>query len=296
MGRDPWPEFSVQIQHRRLRCVADAQLCFLRDGAAFLGGLIPYADVLATPEFLRVLDDWEIHDGSPNLLGEALGEGYSNEEIRDALRLWLRLRDESGIRGGRLYWVRDSVRESSLPPGTDDSLILRWEAMAEALEGRLSSTGAGSNPIVAHRRDAVALVAAMPGTLLLTVRGPTERASSSGRRKPAVPSLCQHLEAWGLPCRRIEIEDDLVALERNLLLHMLVEAGLSGFLWHGLPLSVVHLVVPGNFGVTPGQYFAGGTTEVEYGSSGEPRPVKSPWEAARAFWYDLSSGGYHAAT
>jgi hypothetical protein len=284
-----------------MRCVPDVHLCMLRDGAAFLGGLIPHADVWATPEFLHVLDDWELHDGRPELLREALGEGYSDEGVRDALRHWLRLRDETGNRGGRLYCVRDSLRESNLPPGADDTLVSRWETMAEALDSRLTITSPGGALIDAHKRDTAALAATIQGAFVLTVRMPAERTSLGSRPRPApepkqsaAPSLCQHLESWGVPCRRVGIDDDLVALERSLLLHLLVEAGLSGFLWNGLPLSVVHLIAPGAFGVSPGRDGPAGAAELDYFSSGEPRPVKSPWEAARAFWYDLDSGDHHA--
>ena len=39
MGRDAWPDFSVQISSRPWRCVPDPLLCMSRDGAAFLGAL-----------------------------------------------------------------------------------------------------------------------------------------------------------------------------------------------------------------------------------------------------------------
>jgi hypothetical protein len=300
MRRESWPDVSVEISRRRWRCVPDAQLCLSQWGAAFVRALTPHAEIWMTPEFLQVLDDWELYDGKPELLADGFGVGYPRDDVREALRLWLGLREQTGARGGRIYWVRDSLRESSLPPGIDDSIVPRYEAMAEALESRLSSANAGSGPIVAARRDAAALIAALPGAFLLTVRDDAGPAPSDGGRRSAsrpknlrAPSICQDLESWGLPCRRVEADDDLVALERNLLQHMLVEAGLSGYLWSGLLLSVVHLVAPGNFRGDPEHNLLGAPNDPAYT---EPRVVWGPWENARAFWYDLASGGSHAAS
>jgi hypothetical protein len=107
------------------------------------------------------------------------------------------------------------------------------------------------------------------------------------------PLLCRHLQTWRLPCRRLKVGDDLVALERNLLLHLLVEAGLAGFLWGGLGLTVVHLVVPDRFRVPAGHGFAGSGEELDMLAEGEPLQVKSAWEDAQAFWYDLPQEHAH---
>ncbi|MEI9983705.1 MAG: DUF4438 domain-containing protein [Aliidongia sp.] len=153
-----------------------------------------------------------------------------------AIRLWLRLRDEAGLGGAKLCWVRDAVRESRLPDGLDESVVPRWEAMAEALDERLSGAEA-SGPMVAATRDAVALAALLPGAVLLSLR------DDPNRDEP--PALCRHLEDWGVPCRRLDALDDLVAMERGLMLQLLVEAGLAGLIWAGIRLALVHLVVPG---------------------------------------------------
>jgi hypothetical protein len=153
--------------------------------------------------------------------------------------------------------------------------------MAEALDGRLSSEANG--PVIAWMRDIAALSATLPGALLLTVRNPAD--------PKAKPLVCHHLEAWGLPCRHLDVDDDLVVLERGLLLRLLVEAGLPGFVWAGLRLVVVHLVVPGNFRSASGHGFGSVGEDLDVLAEGEPRPVKGAWEDARAFWYDLGGGG-----
>jgi hypothetical protein len=290
MGREAWPDLSVQISRRRWRCVPDPLLCLSHDGAAFVSGLVcgvaPPAEVWLGPEFLNILDSWMLYDREPDLLRQSLGGRHAPDEIRDALRIWLRLRDEAGHGGGRLCWVRDALRESCLPTGMDESVVPRWEVMAEALDERLSTAIEVRGPVVAAIRDAAALGAVLHGGVLLCLREPA---------KPDLPPpLCRHLQAWRLPCRRLEIGDDLVALERGLLLHMLVEAGLAGFLWGGLELAVVHLVVPGHFRVSPGHGFAGASEELDFLAEGEPRPAKGAWEDARAFWYDLAAEDAYA--
>jgi hypothetical protein len=83
------------------------------------------------------------------LLTQFQGGRHAPEEIRDALRVWLRLREECGHVGGLLYWVRDALRESCLPSGMEESVVPRWEAMAEALDERLASATEASGPVVA---------------------------------------------------------------------------------------------------------------------------------------------------
>ena len=285
MGREVCPDLSVQISRRRWRCVLDPLLCLSHGGPAFARGLAPHAEVWLAPEFHHILDSWVLYDQKPDLLTQSLGGSYVADEIRDALRLWLRLREESSRLGGRLYWVRDSLRESCLPSGMEESVLPRWEAMAEALDERLSKVSENNGPVVAAMRDAVALSAALPGALLLTLRQPAK----SG----LAPAVCRHLQAWGLSCRRLDIDDDLVTLERSLLLRVLVEAGLAGFLWSGMGLAVMHLVVPGD--LSPGHGYASNSGELDFlTEDGEPRPLKNAWEDARAFWYHVAVEDAHA--
>jgi hypothetical protein len=279
MGRGPVPDFSVQISRRRWRCVVDPHLCLSQDGAAFIYGLSAHAEIWLGPEFLNILDSWLLYDREPELLMPPFGSHHGADGIRHALRIWLRLRDEAGLGGGRLFWVSDAVRESCLPAGMDDGVVSRWEAMAEALDERLSKAVEPSGPMVAAMRDSAALAGLLPGAMLLTLRDP------AGPNSP--PMLCRHLQAWEVPCRHLDLADDLVEKERLLLLHMLIEAGLSGFLWGGLRLAVVHLVVPGHCRLPLDHGFAGHTEEADFLTETEPRPIRGVWEDARAFWYDL---------
>ena len=127
-------------------------------------------------------------------------------------------------------------------------------------------------------RDSAALCAVLTDAMLLCAREADD--------PDQAPRLCRHLQDWGLPCRRLEIANDLVAIERGLLLRLMVEAGLAGFLWGGLRLAVAHIVAPHLFLVQHGGSFTGDVEDLDF-SGGEPRPLKSPWDDARVVWYDL---------
>jgi hypothetical protein len=282
MGYGLWPDLSVEISRRRWRCVADPHLCLSEPGAAFVHGLAAQAEVWLGPEFLNILDSWSLYDEKPELLLRSDDRHPGAEGVRHALQLWLRLRDDPGLNGARLYWVRDAVRESRLPDGFDESVVPRWEAMAEALDERLSTSAEPSGPMIAAMRDTAALAGLLPRALLITRHEPEEPA--------AKPVLCRHLEHWRVPCRKLDYRDDLVGRERNLVLQMLIEAGLAGFMWSGMRLVVVHLEVPGR-SYLPFAHpdFASSDAEADFLTHVAPRPIRGVWEDARAFWYDLAA-------
>ena len=220
MNVDPWSDLSLNITHRRWRCVPDPLLCLSVSGAAFLQGLALHAEVWLTPELLNILDHWPVYDRDLSLLGFPAVEG-----TRDALRIWSCLLNEASRVDGPLCWVSDALRESRLPAGIGESIVSRWEAMAEALDERLSTAAEASGteasgPLIAAFRDTAALHAVLPGAVTLTRRQPAEP------EQP--PVICRHLESWGLTCRQLFPHNDFVALERNLLQRLMVEAGVCG--------------------------------------------------------------------
>ena len=157
MLKDPWPGVSVQISRRRRRCVLDPLFCLSQPGAAFISALAPYAEIWLGPEFLNILDSWPIYYHKPELLEWPGADRSDSGEMRDALRVWQRLRDGAAHVGGPLYWVRDALRESCLPPGIDDTVVPRFEALAEGLDGRLAASEYRTGPMTAAIRDTAAL-------------------------------------------------------------------------------------------------------------------------------------------
>ncbi|SRR5579883_573420 len=286
MSREAWQDLSVQISRRRLRCVLDPLLCLSRRGVALIRRLAPCAELWLAPAFLGILDSWDLYYDEPELLIGALsmqehGGAYREDEFREALGAWIKLRDDPGH--GQLYWAGDNLHESSLAPDVEATMLQHFEHLAQGLEHLLPKDLRGA-PLAAAFPDTVALVAALDHAVLLTLREP--HAHSGLRAPPSLdPTICHNLGRWGLPCKRLGLGDDFVQYERALLVHLFVEAGISSFLWSGLPLVVAHLFVPG---------FVGGVAS-EFPGEGEPRPVKGIWEDAGVFWYSLSAEDHHGA-
>jgi hypothetical protein len=289
VGRDQWPGLSVQISRRRWRCVPDPDLCLTQSGAAFVRGLLAHAEIWVTPEFLNILDSRPLYDREPELL-TADGDGRclrseGGDEVRHALQIWSHVRDDAGRGGGLLHWVRDAPHESCLPVGMEDHVVQRWEAMAEALDLRLPSAAALScGPMAAAMRDVTALAATLTDAAVLCRRDPSGNAP---------PLLCRYLREWRLPCRHLPADDELVERDRGMVLNLMVEAGLPGFLWAGERFVVVRLLVPGGAGL-PRSREPAELLEEPYFLADEPHPVRSAWDGAQAFWYDLVPDPAHA--
>ena len=74
-------------------------------------------------------------------------------------------------------------------------------------------------------RNSAALCAVLTDAVLLCAREADD--------PDQTPRLCRRLQDWGLPCQRLEIADDLVAIERGLLLRLMVEADSLAFFGEG---------------------------------------------------------------
>ena len=297
MAFEPWPDLSVQISRRRWRCVPDLDLCLAQTGAALICSLLPSAEVWLTPEFHNILDNWRLYDREPELLSRPWSGRREDEtsheharraraaqstldDVPYAMRIWRQLRDTAGRTGGLLHWVRDAAYESSLPPGTPDTLVQRWEMIAEALDARMPpTTQASYGPYIATMRDVISLAGALRGASVLCRRDPVD---------PALPPLlCRQLPEWNLPCHHRPSHDEVVVRERALLLNMMVEAGLGAFLWGSGGLAVVHVLVPGEAGLQLPGSFSSLLDEPDFGAADEPQAVRGAWDGAQAFWYDL---------
>jgi hypothetical protein len=251
--------------------------------------LAPCAELWLAPAFLAILDGWEFYYDQPELLTRSLpmheqGGAYSEEEFREALHAWVKLREDLGHGQNQLFWAGDNLHESALAPDVEGTVLQHWEHLAQGLEQLLPKDLHGG-PLAAAFPDTVALVAALDHAVLLTLREPP--APTGLRKAPELaPTICHNLGRWGLPCKRLRVEDEFVQLERTVLVRLFVEAGITSFLWSGLPLVVAHLFVPG---------FVGGDSDPDFLGEREPRPVKGVWEGAGVFWYCLSVEGENGA-
>jgi hypothetical protein len=268
----PFPDLSVQVTRRRSRCVLDPNLALSRNGAMLARLLAPYAEQWVGTEFFNVLDSATLYQQEPELLVWPGNDKAAIAEVPEILRDWTRLRDEAGR---YLNWVGDALRESCLPEEIDETVLSRWESASRTLDLRLPKVIEATGPLIAAMRDAVALCAALPSARIL------------GRGTPGKPPLiCRHLQKWGLACAQLSFDDELVSAERAGLRQLLVEAGIAPFIWGGLRLAVVHLLLPyaGRLESEPGS----GPEDDPAVFSDEAEPARNPWEDAQCFWYDVT--------
>lgn len=269
-----FPDLSVQITRRRRRCVLDPNLALSREGAMLARLLAPYAEQWVGTEFFNILDSATLYQREPELLVWPGNDKAATAEVPEVLRDWTRLRDEAGR---YLNWVGDALRESCLPEEIDETVLSRWESASRALDLRMPKAIEATGPLIAAMRDAAALCAVLPSACML------------GRGTPGKPPLiCRHLQKWGLACAQLSLDDELVSTERAGFRQLLVEAGIAPFIWGGLRLAVVHLLLP-----------RAGRLESELGSGPEDEPAmlsdemepalpSNPWEDAQCFWYDIT--------
>lgn len=153
-----------------------------------------------------------------------------------------------------LFWIGDRPADSFMPKGSDPHLIPRWEALARSLDQRLQEKSPLSDLMAPAFRDTAALAAILGSAFILTCQ-PTSAPGNSD----APPEICQVLAQWGIPCQEINPLDAIATIERQNLLQLMVATGFSKYLWTGLNLAVLHLLVHS----------------------------AKDWKNARGYWYSL---------
>ena len=273
MAAPPFSDLSVQISRRRSRCVLDPHLALSRDGPLLAKRLAPFAEQWVGPEFFNVLDTAPIYEDEPELLIWPDTDAAALAAVPEVLQAWARLRDESS---GCLSWIGDALRESSLPDAIDESIISRWESASRALDLRLPKVIEASGPLVAATRDAAALCAVLPASRLLA-RGAGDQP----------PTICRHLQEWGLICERLSGDDALVALERADFLRLLADAGMAPSIWGGLGLALIHLWLPCASRLDLEPFYGADLEPILLRDAERPTAWVNPWEDAKCFWYDV---------
>jgi len=199
------------------------------------------------------------------------------------LKNWETVRAKTPPTHLKLFWMGDRPGESFLPNSTDLQLMERWEALARSLDERSLQQSLPSNLLTPTFRDTAALAAVLGSAFILTY----QPSGDDGEQANKPPEICLVLEQWGIPCQEIDPLDAIAAIERENLLQLMISTGLSKFLWAGLHLVVLHLVVPSAF--TP--YCKASHSWQIHAFSEKSEPAlpcfTNVWEGAQGFWYRL---------
>ncbi len=284
-----FPDLSVTLRQRRWACVLDPVLALSEYGLPLVKQLGDVMNLWVVREFWHMLDNtyfyWQQSDLSAeetgSLAGETVVQSHLSQQALCTLKEWERLRMETDLGSLNLFWIGDGLGESLLPKETDASVVGRWEVLARSLENQQNGQRHSSEPLTSAFRDAAALTVALSSALILTYRSPEDIA----RNLP--PPICSALISWGIPCQEIEREDAIASLERDYLLQLLIQSGLAKFLWTGLHLTVLHLVVPHAAAIAPPADWTEEFSLPELETWQELPEAENFWEVAQGFWYSI---------
>jgi hypothetical protein len=275
---------SVTISQRRWACVLDPTLAFSNYGLPLVKQLRGVMELWVGREFWHILDNTYFYLRQPesllsNKVGRTLKSGPVNpQQFIRILQAWERTRIETDSANLGLCWVGDSPNESFLPEDKDSNLIWRCERLSASLDSRLNTTGA----LAALYRDTVALAVAEGRSVVLT-----HLPESDSGDFP--PDICTMLQEWGIPCEPVASGCAWMALERDYLRQLIVQAGLARLRWAGLRLAVLQLVVPAasTLAATPLEATPVTDLDVTLDLEQNPQPEADLWQGAQGFWYAL---------
>jgi hypothetical protein len=282
-----FPDLSVTLSQRRWACVIDPTLALSEYGLPLVKQLGEVLDLWVVREFWHILDNTYFYWQQPDLTNyeeKKVGTAVQLQLSRQAfctLKEWERLRLETDLGSLNLFWIGDGIGESFLPKHTDPSVVGRWEILARSLEIQLKGQQDPAEPLTSAFRDAVALTAALSSAFVLTYRTREDLV----RNLP--PAICSSLRNWDISCQEVETKDAIATLERDYLRQLLIQAGLAKFLWSGLHLCVLHLVVPHATTISPPSDWTEEFSLAEWENWQELPEEENFWEEAQGFWYEI---------
>lgn len=276
---DSLPPFQVRVDTRARSCILDVRLALASLGPLLALRLAEELPVCLVPTLWQILDNTAYFDQDPQALYDdpLVSDGYPEGLVgRRALAQWERARSDPGLSAQGIYWAADALPQSSLPQEVDARVVRRLDGFAQALkrrfqEGRPDLKEALLAPLLDGGIETLALAAAMtryrPLILTLAVPG-----------SPEPPPLCRLLGLCQIPVRPLGA--DQAEAVRKVFTPLLTRTGVLDLLWAGLPLVLVHLVVPAGLDLAPAE--ENGDHESLDDSLDGPQ---DPWEGATALWW-----------
>ncbi|MBW4694604.1 MAG: hypothetical protein KME27_22880 [Lyngbya sp. HA4199-MV5] len=278
-------DFSITLNQRRWACVLDPTLALSNYGLPLVKQLGELMELWIVRELWHILDNPQFYFHQPSLISSAQMPiplpscGNSSQQVVQTLKEWERLRTSTDRNAWRIHFLADVIGESCVPAGIDADIIWRWESLAQSLDTHLDQHVSKPDILTLAFRDLAALAAARPAFIL------THCVNEE------VPALCQTLQQWGIACQPIAPTNAIADIEREQFRNLLVHAGLSKFLWAGLNLAVLHLVVPAaaTLSTTYAQDWSDEYAFSEMDESTDDRAMPANlWQGAQGFWYSIT--------
>jgi hypothetical protein len=278
------PDFSISIQQRRWACVLDPILALSEYGLPLVKQLGVLTELWVVREFWHILDNTQFYLRQPELFLGQIEQPRSpqtqrlSQQVIRSLHEWERLRTMTDRNAWNINFLADVIGESCIPQGVDSDIIWRWESLAQSLDAGLETHLTKTDTLSLAFRDLISLAAARPACIL-TLRS----VEATAQNLP--PDICTTLEQWGIQCQEVSSANAIANIERDQFRNLLVHAGLSKFLWSGLNLAVLHLVVPAAATLSA-------TDWADDRSFADldlfPAPPTNLWENTKGFWYSVT--------
>ncbi|KYC35600.1 hypothetical protein WA1_07190 [Scytonema hofmannii PCC 7110] len=280
-------QLSITVSQKSWSCVLDPSLLLSPYGLWVVKSLGTTIELWVARELWHMLDNTHFYQQQPeSIIMQAVLEhsleiqSTARQEVIEVLQDWESFKRNTNLANLKLFWVGDNPGESFLPPNTDSRLLQHWEFLAHSLDLQINQHSSISNVLASAFRDTISLATALDLAFILTYQRPED-----GMECP--PVICTALESWGIPCRAINPLDPLATIERENLRHLIVKAGFSKYLWAGLNLAVLYLVVPSAFSI-------GWRTDPREISSLDRKkcventaPNADFWKGSQGFWYQI---------
>jgi len=278
---------SVTVTHRTRPCVLDPGLLLLPCGLDIVKSLDTALELWIAREFWHILNNPHFYQHYPqSIFFETVARQSSQppflteSEIIQALQNLSAFRANPGFSHLNLFWIGDMPGECCFPANSDANLLQRWELLAHALDVFVEPAE-NCSEFVSVWRDTLSLAAALDSAFVLTFLP-----FAAGNKHS--PHICRAMERWGISCREITPLDAIATLERDNFRQLLVQAGLAKFLWAGLHLAVLHLIVPSASTIS---YDTTLPLNCEFSNLKDTldhsAPVSNLWNNSQAFWYGI---------
>jgi hypothetical protein len=284
------PELSVTFRQPHRTCILDPMLALSSYGMPLVQQLGTVMDLWVSKEFWHILENIQFYLRHPELLllNRAMPDrtgyitSFSAQEIRCSLQEWAKLRKEIDPAQMKLFWVGDRLHESSLPQGMKPNTIQDYEILSRSLDDRISHSTQASETLTLLLSDTVALSASLNSSFILT------RQYATNDHDCLLPEICLELESFGIPCQTIDVADKMAIIEQEYLRQLFVRVGLSKFLWTGLRLNVLHLLVPSTLNVSS-SIIQNTNSPLSNNSKVDDQITleSNLWAGTKCFWYQL---------